>query len=274
MRFQTFLFLSDCLYYNLIYFTLFGLIYDNVHADCMIALCVYPDCLTLNIWAPVSSSTAALRPVMIWIYGGGYIMGASSFPIYEGTRLAATGAGAVIVSLNYRLGALGFLVSQELLDVNPRAVNFGILDQQLALRWVKDNIAVFGGDNQRVTLFGQSCGSFSISLHYILPSSWGLFRRVALESGTVFTNETGPAILPTFSKAIYMKQSTNVLLQLGCSTISCARSVPVSSLLQVIHVCIVCSAGFFFYIARKHVIFSLFTGARVQLDAIKRWLSN
>ncbi len=160
-------------------------------------------------------------------------MGASSFSVYEGTRLAATTPGAVIVSFNYRLGALGFLVSKELLDSDARAVNFAILDQQLALQWVQRNIAAFGGDPTRVTLFGESVGSFSVSLHYVLPTSWGLFRRVALESGTLFNNNTGPAVLPTYSKATYLAQSTQMLQTLGCATIVCARASPVSAILEV-----------------------------------------
>jgi para-nitrobenzyl esterase len=188
------------------------------------------DCLTLNIWSPVGASNL---PVLVWIYGGGFIMGSGRLPLYEGSRLAATAPGAIVVTFNYRIGALGFLVLPQLLEDDPTAINFGILDQQLALKWVQTNIVNFGGDPSRVTLFGQSVGSFSCSLHYVLPSSWGLFRRIALESGTVFFNDSGPALQPSFSKDIYLQQSAAMLRSLGCDNIACARALNTSELLQV-----------------------------------------
>jgi para-nitrobenzyl esterase len=137
------------------------------------------DCLFLNVWTP---RAAALRherlPVMVFIHGGYFVLGAGSLPIYDGAFLAASG-DVVVVTLNYRLGSLGFLSVPEL----GLTGNYGILDQRMALRWVAENIAAFGGDPRKVTIFGESAGAMSVGLHlFSIPSQPELFRAAIMES--------------------------------------------------------------------------------------------
>src|SRR5262245_16387696 len=132
------------------------------------------DCLTLNIWTPATD--AKKRPVLVWIHGGAFASGAGSLPWYSGERFAANG-DLVAVSINYRLGALGFLC---LPGVSPG--NLGLLDQVAALRFVRDNIAAFGGDPDNVTVVGQSAGAASIAILMTMPHARGLFRRAILQS--------------------------------------------------------------------------------------------
>lgn len=132
------------------------------------------DCLTLTLWTP--NADARGRPVMIWLHGGAYSSGAGSLPWYAGDRFAANG-DVVFVSVNYRLGALGFLYLPGVSDGN-----MGLLDQVQALRWVRDNIAAFGGDPGNVTLVGQSAGGGSIAALMTMPEAKGLFQRGILQS--------------------------------------------------------------------------------------------
>src|SRR5262245_10079144 len=132
------------------------------------------DCLTLNIWTPATD--AKKRPVLVWIHGGAFSSGSGSLPWYSGERFAANG-DLVSVSINYRLGALGFLC---LPGVSPG--NLGLLDQVAALRFVRDNIAAFGGDPDNVTVVGQSAGAASIAILMTMPHARGLFRRAILQS--------------------------------------------------------------------------------------------
>lgn len=134
--------------------------------------------LTINVWTPPSAKPGDNLPVMVWIYGGGFITGRNSDPIYDGARLAAT-RNVIVVNFNYRLGALGFLVIKEF----GLAGNYGFLDQQLALQWVQRNISAFGGAPAKVTLFGESAGSISVGLHLAsAPASQPLFRAGIMES--------------------------------------------------------------------------------------------
>jgi len=132
------------------------------------------DCLTLNIWTPGADN--AKRPVLVWIHGGAYSSGAGSLPWYAGDRLAANG-DVVAVSINYRLGALGFLYLPGV-----SGGNLGFLDQIAALRFVRDNIAAFGGDPDNVTVVGQSAGAASIAIMMTMPAARGLFRRTIMQS--------------------------------------------------------------------------------------------
>jgi para-nitrobenzyl esterase len=140
------------------------------------------DCLYLNIWTPAHRDGKQL-PVMVWIHGGGYTMGAASQPLYDGTELARK--GVVFVGINYRLGILGFLAHPELTAESEHHAsgNYGILDQIEALRWVSRNIAAFGGDPQRVTIFGESAGGNSVLTLMSSPLAKGLFQRAIVESG-------------------------------------------------------------------------------------------
>ncbi|WP_324643855.1 carboxylesterase/lipase family protein [Pseudarthrobacter sp. LT1] len=139
-------------------------------------------CLNLNIWTPGTDGPA--RPVMVWIHGGAYLLGANSDGMYDGARLAAA-AGVVLVSINYRLGALGFLHLADLLGAGYEdSGNLALLDQLEALRWVRRNIAAFGGDPDNVTAFGESAGAAAIGTLLGMPASDGLFRRAIMQSGT------------------------------------------------------------------------------------------
>ena len=132
------------------------------------------DCLTLNIWTPAADTKK--RPVLVWIHGGAFSSGSGSIPWYSGERFAANGE-IVVVSINYRLGALGFLC---LPGVSPG--NLGLRDQVAALRFVRDNIAAFGGDPTNVTVVGQSAGASSIAMLLTMPLARGLFRRAIMQS--------------------------------------------------------------------------------------------
>lgn len=147
------------------------------------------DCLTLNVWTPakageakVDEAKAKKLPVMVWVYGGGFVDGTASLPIYDGQALAKR--GVVMVSLNYRTGVFGFLAHRALAAESPKrsAGNYGILDTIEALRWVKKNIAAFGGDPDRVTVFGESAGASMLDMVMLSPLSEGLFQRAILES--------------------------------------------------------------------------------------------
>lgn len=140
------------------------------------------DCLYLNVWTPQVKAEEKL-PVMVWIHGGGFNFGSAAMPEYDGKNLA--GKGVVVVSLNYRLGPLGFLSHAALVKETEDGTsgNYGLLDQMAALKWVRDNIGAFGGDRENVTIFGQSAGSRSVSLLLISPLSKGLFHRAIAQSG-------------------------------------------------------------------------------------------
>jgi carboxylesterase type B len=136
------------------------------------------DCLFLNLWTPTRNSARNL-PVMVWIHGGSFVDGAGSMDVYDGARLAARG-DVIVVTLNYRLGAIGFLAGGA--GANRLAGNYGFEDQQLALEWVGRNIRRFGGDPTRVTIFGESAGAMSVGAHLAAPGSRPLFRNAIMES--------------------------------------------------------------------------------------------
>lgn len=135
------------------------------------------DCLNLNVWTPPVSEQK--RPVMVWIHGGAFINGSSG--IYDSRRLTTRG-DVVVVTVNYRLGALGFL-AHPALGAAVAVGNYGLADQQAALRWVRDNIADFGGDPDRVTIAGESAGAMSVCDHLVAPGSRDLFRGAIIQSG-------------------------------------------------------------------------------------------
>jgi para-nitrobenzyl esterase len=133
------------------------------------------DCLNLNVWTP---SVEDSRPVLVWIHGGAFSLGAGSLSVYDGSRMAAA-TNTVVVTINYRLGALGFLV----IDDPSCTPNVGLLDQVAALEWVRDNISAFGGDPDNVTIFGESAGGGSVLSLLAMPSAVGLFQRAIVQSG-------------------------------------------------------------------------------------------
>jgi para-nitrobenzyl esterase len=156
------------------------------------------DCLFLNVYTPACDDRE--RPVMVWIHGGGFINGSGSTPWYDGTPLVTRG-DVVVVTVNYRLGALGFLWLGDLDDRYRSSGVNGLLDQAAALTWVRDNISAFGGDPGNVTIFGESAGAMSVSTLLALPAAHGLFRRAIAQSGAAhntFTPEMGAAMTGQF----------------------------------------------------------------------------
>ena len=156
---------------------------------------VSEDCLYLNIWTPAKTAHEHL-PVIVWIYGGGYINGSASMPLYWGDRLARK--GVIVVTIAYRLGPLGFLALPELTreSLHHSSGNYGLMDQIAALEWMQRNIATFGGDPKNVTIAGQSSGSISVSILMASPLARGLFHRAIGESGGLFEPlQLGPKFL-------------------------------------------------------------------------------
>ncbi|MGA8743095.1 MAG: carboxylesterase family protein, partial [Terracidiphilus sp.] len=134
------------------------------------------DCLFLNVYTPADAKKNSKLPVMFWIHGGGYSGGASSEPRHNGDFLPLK--GVVLVTINYRLGVFGFLVTDELAkENNGVAGNYGLMDMVAGLQWVKSNIAEFGGDPNNVTIFGESAGSFAVSTLMASPMAQGLFAK-------------------------------------------------------------------------------------------------
>ncbi len=182
------------------------------------------DCLFLNVYTPAGPIpfAAAPRPVMVWIHGGALVTGESND--YDPVRLVTQG-NVVVVTINYRLGALGFLAQPALDSEGHPAVNYGTLDQQAALGWVKRNIAGFGGDPGNVTVFGESAGGLSVLSNLVSPDARGLFEAAIVESGAYSLT------LPTLSTA--EAQGTAFAAAVGCTdqTAACLRAVPVEQLL-------------------------------------------
>ncbi len=179
------------------------------------------DCLSLNIWRRADVLERELRPVMVWIYGGSFLSGGSSMPVYDGAYLSST-EDVVVVSLNYRLGALGFLAG-----IHGLEGNYGLKDQQLALQWVKDNIANFGGDPDQVTLFGESAGAMSVGLHLLsVPSSSSLFRGGIMQSNPFGIPYKTPSEASTEAKLLEAF--------VGCTGqgIDCLRSVDANDIVS------------------------------------------
>ena len=179
------------------------------------------DCLFLNVWSPAADGKK--RPVMVWIHGGGFVGGSGSSDMYNGTQIAKRG-DVVVVTLNYRLGPLGFMYFNDLpLSKGKFEDNLGIKDQVAALKWVKENISAFGGDPDAVTIFGESAGGISVETLMAIPAAQGLFKRAIVESGPA-GDVWSPKVASQVT-AIYLKQ-------LGISTDSLfkLKLVPVDSI--------------------------------------------
>lgn len=170
------------------------------------------DCLYLNVWSPRFNQTQSkplpLAPVLVWIYGGGFTTGTSSLDTYDG-RFLTKSEGVVVVSMNYRTGAFGFLSIPDNKNIQS---NVGLLDQRLALQWVANNIAAFGGDATKVTLFGESAGAASVGYHLVSPGSQRLFHRAVLQSGSP------NAPWATISQTESSQRSMKLVTLLGCPT--------------------------------------------------------
>ena len=187
------------------------------------------DCLYLNVWTPPRTSGRP-RPVLVWLHGGGNAYGAGSD--YNGAALAAR--GVVVVTVNYRLGALGFLAHPALSHESAEHASgdYGLMDQQAALRWVRRNIGAFGGDRNRVTIAGQSAGSIGTCLHITSPTAKGLFHRAIQQSGSCVSED---ALTPlTLAEAERRGQSFAV--SVGCTDPSaataCLRALPTTELIR------------------------------------------
>jgi len=152
------------------------------------------DCLYLNVYAPAAATAASKLPVMLWIHGGGYTAGAGSEPRYTNSELVPR--GVVLVTINYRLGVFGFLATKDLAtEGGGHAGNYGLMDMVATLRWVKQNIAGFGGDAGNVTIFGESAGSFAVSSLLAAPDARELFHKAIGESGAAFGDTLGMTAL-------------------------------------------------------------------------------
>lgn len=201
------------------------------------------DCLTLNVWAPTRKDGDKL-PVMVWIHGGGFNFGASSQPEYDGANLARR--GVVVVTVNYRLGPLGFMAHPKLSEAQGgHSGDYGLLDQIAALAWVKRNIAAFGGDPDNVTLFGQSAGSRSVSLLTISPLAEGLFQRgIAQSGGPIIGSEyLTPAFNGNMGDVAAMGRAVSA--RLGCDKaddeLACLRAKPAMTVVKAAD----CQTGLF-----------------------------
>ena len=184
------------------------------------------DCLYLNVWTPALGSDQPV-PVMVWIHGGGFVVGSGAEPRYDGSRLASK--GIVVVTLNHRLNALGFLAHPELTAEAPgrSSGNYGMLDLVAALRWVKRNIAEFGGDPGQVTIAGESAGSEAVSALMASPLARGLFHRAIGESGAAFASPArAPALLAEAERA-----GLRFMRKAGAASLKELRALPAADIL-------------------------------------------
>jgi len=172
------------------------------------------DCLALNVWTP-RLDPAARAPVMVFIHGGAFTNGSGNMDLYDGAKL--TKKGVVVVTINYRLGPLGFFASP-----GGPAGNQGLLDQRAALSWVKANVEKFGGDPGKVTIFGESAGAISVCLHTVSPGSKGLFHRAIAESGTCALVAT-PLKNATTAEDSGEERGARLIKDLGCTDLACVR---------------------------------------------------
>ena len=190
------------------------------------------DCLFLNVYTPGGKKNRHEHddlPVMVWIHGGSLVTGSGG--LYDPTPLVTKG-NVIVVTINYRLGALGFLAHPALDSEGHLNANYGLMDQQFALQWVQRNIEAFGGDPERVTIFGESAGGLSVYSHLASPTAAGLFHRAIAQSGayTSFQNYQ-QAIVPI---AVAEGVGTAFAASIGCSsqTAQCLRATSAASVVQ------------------------------------------
>lgn len=186
------------------------------------------DCLFLNVYTPSSSSTReSTLPCLVWIHGGGFEFGSSD--LYNGSSLvnfwSQSQSPALLVTMNYRLNIFGFIGSEKLRDRDPlrSTGNYGIQDQRMALRWVQENIGAFGGDPKKVTIFGQSAGAGSVSMHLSMPQSFGLYAGALMESGG-FSGWTAQSMS---RKELWFQRLMN---QTQCQDLDCLLTLPTEEL--------------------------------------------
>src|SRR5215475_1890637 len=179
------------------------------------------DCLFLNVFTPSHKQAGSQFPVLVWIHGGALVTGESDD--YNPTALVED--GVTVVTINYRLGALGFLAHSALADANGQSGDYGLMDQQAALRWVQRNVASFGGNPHNVTIFGESAGGLSTLSQVASPQARGLFERAIVESGSYNLTQASLASAESAGETFAAKA--------GCAsqTTACLRSLPVSTIL-------------------------------------------
>ncbi|OJV14725.1 MAG: esterase [Dyadobacter sp. 50-39] len=183
------------------------------------------DCLYLNVWAEKQGKPGGKKPVLVWIYGGGFVSGGAGCAIYDGEATAKK--GVVFVSINYRVGAFGFFAHPELTKESGKNAsgNYGLMDQIAALKWVKKNIAQFGGDPENVTIAGQSAGSMSVNCLVASPQAKGLFNKAIAESGAGFGR-----VYPSLKQA--EEGGVKAAQTLGVASLADLRKVPAEEILK------------------------------------------
>lgn len=188
------------------------------------------DCLRLNIWRPTGCTSHTQRPVMVWLHGGGFVCGTSSLARYDGSAFARS--GVLLVSIDYRVGRLGFFAHPALED-DPLRGNYGLMDQIEALRWIRDNIGAFGGNPDNITLFGESAGGMSIVSLLTSRITHGLFHKAIIQSGSgrhnlIPGNDWASAVERTFALAHQLGVSADCSL----SSLGALRAVPVEQIVD------------------------------------------
>jgi para-nitrobenzyl esterase len=193
------------------------------------------DCLYLNVWAPAKATERA--PVMVWIHGGGNFSGGAGIPIpgteqlwYDG-KVFASNQDVVLITLQYRLGPLGFFAHPLLREEGEPAGNQGLLDQRLALEWVKANASKFGGDPGNVTIFGESAGSADVCYHVASPGSRGLFHRAISQSGGCTIRSVGAELTPEATAGQMVAYARAVGCGEGAAQLDCLRGKSIDDLL-------------------------------------------
>jgi para-nitrobenzyl esterase len=183
------------------------------------------DCLYLNVWTGAHSAKEK-RPVVIWIYGGGFVSGGTAVPVYDGEAMAKK--GIIFVSANYRVGIFGFFALPELTkqSIHNSSGNYALLDQIAAIKWVKKNIAAFGGDPDNITIAGQSPGSFSVSYLVASPLCKGLFQKAIAESGAQFIGQKTPTLKDAEEAGEKLEKSVNA------TSLEDLRKIPADELLK------------------------------------------
>jgi para-nitrobenzyl esterase len=214
------------------------------------------DCLFLNVWAPETAPAQPI-PVMVWFHGGAFVFGSggtTASHAYDGEELVKAG-NVVVVTVNYRLASIGFLahpaLTAEAKAASTAPTNFGILDQRLALQWVQDNIAAFGGDKNNVTVFGESAGGVSVAIHLISEASQPLFHRGIIESGMCLMQTTTLAQ----AEAIGQRYATGVGCTNAADALTCLRNLPVEQVITGPADKVTTPGGVFFQDASKNYTF-------------------
>jgi para-nitrobenzyl esterase len=199
-----------------------GVVFDDIDPN---VPGVSEDCLYLNVWTPISPGEERSLPVLFWIHGGGFVVGSGAEPRYDGSRLAAK--NIVVVTVNHRLNALGFLAHPELTAETGASGNYGLLDLTAALGWVQRNIAAFGGNPDAVTIAGESAGSMAVSALMASPSAKGLFVRAIGQSGAIFASPSrAPATL-----AEAEQRGLAFARDVGARTLDGLRAAPADAIL-------------------------------------------